>query len=176
MFKFASIITPVPFSKYGVLQIAFVFILFLNFILSMSYLLCENDDSAKYVGNNTEKQQGFQSNSLKMPLMIASTIMLISSCLVFYILIYRARTNDLVGNLRIRKRTASLKVAFLSWILTGMETILRLIGLFDYTDHALPEHYVPWQAILCYHLLVLIQRTVQSESQLLIRYIVIMRE
>ena len=108
-------------------------------------------------------------NSLIMPLMIASTIMLISSCLVFYILIYRTRTNDLVGNLRIRKRTASFKVAFLSWILTGMETILRLIGLFDYTDHALPEHYVPWQAILCYHLLVLIQRTVQSESQLLIR-------
>ena len=51
---------PVPFNKYGVLQIAFVFILVLNFILSMSYLLCENDDSAKYVGNNTEKQQGFQ--------------------------------------------------------------------------------------------------------------------
>ena len=166
---------PVPFNRYGVLQIAFVFILFLNFILSMSYILCENDDSRKYAGKN---QQGFQSSSLIMPLMIASTIMLISSCLVFYILVYRARTNDLVGNLRIRKSTASFKVAFLSWILTGMETILRFIGLFHYADDALPEHYhkVPWQAVLCYHLLVLIQRTVQSESQLLIRYIAIMRE
>ena len=59
-----------------------------------------------------------------------------------------------------------------------METILRFIGLFHYTDDALPEHYhyVPWQAVFCYHLLVLIQRTVQSESQLLIRYVAIMGE
>lgn len=168
----------VPFNAYGVLQIAFVFILFSNFILTMSYLLCETDQSARNVGNHTMnhtrkhntviEQEGFQAGDLIKPLMVASTIMLISSCLVFYILVFCARTNDLVGNLRIRKRTASFKVAFLSWILTGMVTIVRLIGLYHYKSEALPfSPAVPWQAIFVYHLLVLFQRTVQSESWLL---------
>ena len=146
----------VPFRTYGVLQIALVFILFSNFILTISYLLVESDKPLEVPVTETV--------DLVIPLMIASTIMLISSCLVFYILVFRARTYDLVGNLRIRKRSASFKVAFLSWILTGMETILRLIGLSHYKSEALPYACVPWQAIFAYYLLVLIQRTGQSES------------
>ena len=161
----------VPFRTYGVLQIALVFILFSNFILTISYLLVESDESTRYVDNRTRNHtviepevSGTETDDLVIPLMIASTIMLISSCLVFYILVFRARTYDLVGNLRIRKRSASFKVAFLSWILTGMETILRLIGLSHYKSEALPHACVPWQAIFAYYLLVLIQRTGQSES------------
>ena len=166
----------VPFVKYGLIQIAFIFILFSNFILTVSYLLSENDESTKHVGNHTkhvgnhtnhvgnhtEHEKGFQTGDLIIPLIIASSIMLLSSCLIFYILIFRARKEDFVGNLRIRKRSASFKVALLSWILTCTETILRLIGLFHYTSDALDHPHAPWWAIVCYHILVLFQTTFQS--------------
>ena len=145
----------VPFVRYGVLEIAFILIIFSNFILTVLYLLTANDE-----------QQGVQTNDLVVPLIIASSIMLLTSCVVFYILIFRARTNDLVGNLRIRKRTASFKVAQLSWILTGIETVLRLVGLFHFKSHALAERNPDisyWWAIASYHLLLLFQTTFQSE-------------
>jgi hypothetical protein len=157
----------VPFVRYGVLEIAFILIIFSNFILTISYLLTQNDESAQHVGNRTEnEQQGVQTNDLVVPLIIASSIMLLTSCVVFYILIFRARTNDLVGNLRIRKRTASFKVAQLSWILTGIETVLRLVGLFHFKSDALAERNPDisyWWAIASYHILLLFQTTFQSE-------------
>ena len=157
----------VPFVSYGVLQIAFIFILFLNFLLTISYLLSANDESTVHAGNHTQnkgdqsKLSRFTTCDLVVPLIIASSIMLLTSCAVFYILIFRARTDDLVGNLLIKKRTASFKVALLSWILTSIETILRLIGLFHYQSSALDKPHAPWWAIVLYHVLLLCQTTFQ---------------
>ncbi len=167
----------VPFVRYGVLEIAFIFILFSNFILTISYLLSENYESTVvHRGNRTEgnctadggnhsknEQSEIGTSDLVKPLITASSIMLLTSCVVFYILVFRARTEDLVGNLRIRKRTASFKVALLSWILTGIETILRLIGLFHFQSHALEDPHAAWWAIASYHILLLFQTTLQSE-------------
>ena len=159
----------VPFERYGVLQVAFIFILFLNFLLTISYLLSENDESTVYAGNHTQNE-GDQSRlpnvtacDLVVPLIVASSIMLLTSCVVFYILIFRARTDDFVGNLVIKKRTASFKVALFSWLLTSIETILRLIGLIHFRSEALDKPHAPWWAIVLYHVFLLCQTTFQSK-------------
>jgi hypothetical protein len=167
----------VPFGPYGVLQIAFIFILFSNFLLTISYLLYESDESTLLNANHTKSggshakneknhSEQFTACDLVVPLIIASSIMLLTSCAVFYILIFRARTDDFVGNLLIKKRTASFKVAQLSWILTSIETILRLIGLFHFRSHALDKPHAPWWAIALYHILLLFQTTFQSKYAL----------
>ncbi|CAB3988201.1 Hypothetical predicted protein [Paramuricea clavata] len=89
--------------------------------------------------------------------------MLLTSFVVLYILIFRAR-RKVRRNLRIRKRTASFKVAQLSWILTSIETILRLVGLFHFRSHALAERNPDisyWLAIAVYHMALLGQTTFQ---------------
>ena len=175
----------VPFVRYGVLEIAFIFILFSNFILTISYILSEHYESTVvHRGNRTEgnctadggnhaknEQSVIGAGDLVKPLITASSIMLLTSCVVFYILVFRARTEDLVGNLRIRKRTASFKVALLSWVLTSIETILRLIGLFHFTTDALEDPHAPWWAIASYHILLLFQTTLQREYLLPFFYI-----
>ena len=154
----------VPFQCYGVLQIGFIIIIFSNFILTISFLVCETDGSTMHKGNIAKNEtKKVSTDDLVLPLIIASSSMLVASCIVFYILVYQARTNDLVGNLHNRKRSASFKVALLSWILTGIETMLRLIGLFHYTSKALDDPDAPWWMIAGYHILVLLYRTFQSK-------------
>lgn len=143
----------VPFVRYGFLQIVFVSLLFCNFILSTSIILSKDEQATDEV---------IKTKSLVFFSMVANTLLFVTSLVVIYILVYKARTVDLVGNLRIRKRTASFKVAILSWILTSIETILRLMAFFKYRDKTLDYSVsVPWWTICGYHVLVLIQTTFQ---------------
>ena len=149
----------VPFACYGFLQLLFVALLFVNFILSTSIILSEDQDL----------ESRTQTEYLVLCTLVASTMLLLTSILVIYILVYEARTIDLVGNLRIRKRTASFKVAIVSWILTSIESTLRLIAFFKFQDKTLDyKSLAPWWSIVLYHVLVLIQTTFQSKRCFLI--------
>lgn len=151
----------VPFVQYGLLQIGFIVFLFGNFILSALMILSQNDPTKKKLDKDQIKE-----GDLVLPSLVASVLLNFISLLVIYVLVYRARTVDLVGNLRIKSRTASFKVAFLSWILASIETILRAIAFFRFKGDTLNHpSLAPWWLIVAYHVLVLVQRTFQSKRR-----------
>lgn len=110
-----------------------------SFILSVTVVLHRDD-----LPNSRSIE-----NEFLMAAVVSDLTLVPASLIMLFIILQKAHSQDMVGNFHVTKPSASFSVAFVSWILDSIVTLLRGIGTFVCKDESGPA---PWLLTLVYNL------------------------